>query len=45
VEVSIQSGGTVYGPVKETLVFAPGKLKDDLFYNTYTSPQAATTAP
>jgi hypothetical protein len=40
VEVSIQSGGTVYGPVKETLVFAPGKLKGDLFYNTYTSPQA-----
>ncbi|HEX3594550.1 MAG TPA: hypothetical protein VHU80_05595, partial [Polyangiaceae bacterium] len=39
-EMSISSGGTVYGPVKQTLIFAPGKLKGDIFYNTYTSPQA-----
>ncbi|HVU03035.1 MAG TPA: hypothetical protein VHE30_14845 [Polyangiaceae bacterium] len=40
VEVTISSGGTITGPIKVQLVFALGKLKGDLFYNTYTSPQA-----
>ncbi|HVW27256.1 MAG TPA: hypothetical protein VHC69_17940 [Polyangiaceae bacterium] len=39
-EMTLSSGGTVYGPVKLTIFFAPGNLKGDLFYNTYTSPQA-----
>jgi hypothetical protein len=40
VEITIKSGGTIIGPIKEQLIFALGKLKGDLFYNTYTSPQA-----
>jgi hypothetical protein len=40
VEVTIKSGNSVLGPVKFQLVFALGKLKGDVFYNTYTSPQA-----
>ena len=40
VEITASSGGSVLGPMKATLLFAPGKLKGDLFYNTYTSPQA-----
>jgi hypothetical protein len=40
IEITVQSGGTVIGPIKVSLVFALGKLKGDLFYNTYTSPQA-----
>jgi hypothetical protein len=40
VEITASSGGTVQGPMKVSLLFAPGKLKGDLFYNTYTSPQA-----
>ncbi len=40
VEITIKSGSTVLGPVKVQLIFALGKLKGDLFYNTYTSPQA-----
>lgn len=39
VELNVKSGGTVIG-LKRTLVIARGKLKGDLFYNTYTSPQA-----
>jgi hypothetical protein len=40
IEITVSSGGAISGPTKATLVFAPGKLKGDLFYNTYTSPQA-----
>jgi hypothetical protein len=41
VELTVKSGGTILGPMTEQLIFALGKLKGDLFYNTYTSPQAA----
>lgn len=41
VEITVSSGGSIVGPLTEQLVFARGKLKGDLFYNTYTSPQAA----
>jgi hypothetical protein len=40
VELTIQSGGTLIGPIKQELIFALGTLKGDLFYDTYTSPQA-----
>lgn len=40
VELTVKSGSDVLGPVKVQLTFALGKLKGDLFYNTYTSPQA-----
>jgi hypothetical protein len=40
IDVVTISGGTVSAPLHETVKFALGKLKGDLFYNTYTSPQA-----
>ncbi len=40
IEVTVKSGSNVIGPIKVQLIFALGKLKGDLFYNTYTSPQA-----
>jgi hypothetical protein len=40
VEITIKSGASIIGPVKETLIFAQGKLKGQLFYNTYTSAKA-----
>jgi hypothetical protein len=40
IEVTVKSGGTILGPMKVQMIFALGKLKGDLFYNTYTSPQA-----
>lgn len=43
VEVTKISGTAVTGPIKETWAIAQGSLKGTVYYNTYSSPQAAGT--
>lgn len=40
VEMKVMNGGQVIGPITQTWSIALGHLKGQLFYNTYTSPQA-----
>jgi hypothetical protein len=37
VELTTKSGNTISGPIKETWVFARGKLRGDVYYSTYDS--------
>lgn len=41
VEITVKSGSSILSPMTEQLIFARGKLKGDIFYNTYTSPLAS----
>jgi hypothetical protein len=39
-ELTVSSGGQVIGPIVQKQYFARGRLKGDIFYNTYNSPLA-----